>query len=187
MKKIVALALSVMMLLTCAAAFAEAAEKQTVTMAGAFSVSYDKLPEYYTLTKVQDDEMRFTALIESSDETKPAMILDICFNDAWSGIDTLADATEQDILEVEQDFYLVTEMDEGDLTFSEAETGMGTKLLVAMDKYGTLGAVYCIYKGHEIEIDIFPGAAGNPVTEEDVQTVIQFLTDIEFKPVEAAQ
>lgn len=187
MKKIVIMALSVMMLLTCAAAFAETAEKQTITMAGAFSISYDKLPEYYTMETVQDDALKFTAVIRSTDETRPAMILNISFSDEWSGIDTLADATEQDMLELQDDFYLVTEMDEGDLEFSEAETGMGTKLLIAKDKYGTLGAVYCIYKSHEIEIDIFPGTAGNPVTENDIQTVIQFLTDIEFTPVDTAQ
>ena len=187
MKKIIVLALSVMMLLTCAAAYAGEAEKQSVTMAGAFSISYDKLPEYYTLEKVHDDELQFTALIRSTDAAKPNMILDISFSDEWAGIDTLADVTEQDILELQEDFYRVTELDAGDLVFSDAETGMGTKLMVARDKDGSMGAVYCIYKGHEVEIDLFPGAAGNPVTEEDIQTVIRFLTDIEFTPLEAAQ
>ena len=113
MKKIIVLALSVMMLLTCAAAYAGEAEKQSVTMAGAFSISYDKLPEYYTLEKVHDDELQFTALIRSTDAAKPAMILDIAFSDEWAGIDTLADVTEQDILEIQEDFYRVTELDAG--------------------------------------------------------------------------
>ena len=47
MKKIIALALSLMMLLGCVSALAEAAEKDTITMVGAFTVTYDKLPADY--------------------------------------------------------------------------------------------------------------------------------------------
>lgn len=187
MKKIIALALSLIMILTCAAAFAEAAEKQAITMAGAFTVSYDKLPEYYSMSKLSNDTYEFEALLESGDADKPLMYLSIAFNDQWADIKTMADLTEEDLEAIKEDFYKVTELNDGDLVFSDAVTGAGTKLLVTKDKDGMAGAVYSIYMGYEIEIDIFPGTAEKPVTEEDIQKVIQFLTDIEFTAAEAAQ
>ena len=187
MKKIIALTLSLMMLLTCAVVFAEAAEKQSITMTGAFSISYDKLPEYYAMQKLSDNKMEFTALLSSTDAAKPQLYLSIKFDDQWSEANTLEDITEEEMLALKDSFYRVSELDEGDLLFTEAETGMGTKLLVVRDVNGSAGAVFCIYMSHEVEIDLFPGAAGNPVTEEDLQAVIQFITDIEFTPVEAAK
>ena len=180
MKKIIALALSLIMILTCAAAFAETAEKEAITMAGAFTVSYSKLPEYYTMIKLADSSDNFAVMFESADADKPVMYLTIAFNDQWADIKTMADLTEEDLDAIKEDFYKVTELNDGDLVFSDAVTGAGTKLLVTRDKDGTAGAVYCIYMGFEIEIDMFPGSAGKSVTEEDIQKVIQFLTDIEF-------
>jgi hypothetical protein len=187
MKKIIALALSLIMLLTCAAAFAETAEKETLTMAGAFSITYDKIPEYYSMRKIADNDSDFLAILESNDADKPLIILTIAFNDQWSHVKTLADATEEEILAVQEDFYRVTELNDGDLIFSFSETGLGTKLMIARDKDGMAGAVYCIYMGHELEIDLYPGSAGKAVTDAEIQTVIQFLTDLEFTPVQVAQ
>lgn len=187
MKKIIALALSLMMLLTCAAAFAEAADKQTVTMTGSFSVKYNKLPEYYTMKVLHQDENTFAAEIESSDASKPILVLSMAYSDEWAEVKTLADASEEDIAAVKDDFYAVTELDEGDLIFDYAETGLGTKLLVARSKDGEAGAIYCIYMGYEIEVDMFPGADKKPITDDDLKTVITFLTDIEFTPAEEAK
>jgi len=67
MKKIVALALSLMMALSCVAAFAETAEKestekQTMTMIGAFDIRYDPLPEYYDMVVENNDEISYVAV-----------------------------------------------------------------------------------------------------------------------------
>ena len=184
MKKIVALALSLMMMLGCVSAFAETAEKETITMMGAFTITYDKLPEGYTLNVMTDTEMAYAAAITTENTAKPKILLTMAFSDAWDGVDTLDDATENDIAAVKQDFYDVSELDEGDLTFEDAKTGLGTPVLVVRTAGNTVAAVYTIYMSHEIEVDIFPGdTEEGGVTEEDIQTVLSFLTNVEFTPL----
>lgn len=187
MKKIIALALSLMMLLGCVSAVAETAEKQTITMMDAFTVTYDKLPEGYTMNVQADTPMGFAAVIVSEDATKPQIVLSMAFSDAWYGVNSLTDATEDDIAAVKQDFYDVTEMNDGDITFEDAQTGLGTPLLIAKGANGAFAAVYTIYMSHEIEVDIFPGSqATDGVTDEDVARMVQFLTDVEFTPIAPA-
>jgi uncharacterized protein YcfL len=183
MKKIVALFLSLMMLAGCAA-LAETAEKETLTMQGAFDIKYSKLPDYYTMDVKTDTEMEFTARIHSEDASKPTLDLIVCFNDEWYGVDSLAQATEEDLQAVQQDFYDVMELDDGDLTFTDGQTGLGTPLMIVKEKEGAFAAVYSIYLSHEIEVDIFPHDEGGTVTDADVDAVIAFLTDVEFVPVE---
>ena len=183
MKKILALALSLMMLLTCAAAFAENAEKETLTMLGSFEIKYNKLPEYYSMQTLTNTDMQYEASITSSDAAKPTLYLTIAFSDEWDGVNTLADATEEDLAAVKESFYEVSEMNEGDILFEDAKTGLGTPVLVAKAADGAFGAIYTIYLSHEIEVDIFPGADAAGVTEEDVNTVLAFLTDVDFQPL----
>jgi len=184
MKKIIALALSLMMLLGCVSALAETAEKETLTMMGAFTIKYNKLPDYYKMTVVENTEMDYRAIINPSEAGKPVLELLISFSDEWNGVNTWADATEDDVAAVKQDFYDVTEQDDGDITFEDAKTGLGTPVLVAKAADGSFGAIYTIYMSHEIEVDIFPGTGAEAVTDEDVNTVLAFLTDIDFVPAE---
>ena len=74
------------------------------------------------------------------------MILYMCFNDAWEGVKTLADATEEDMEAVKQDFYEVLEFDDGDLTFEDAKTGEGTPVLIVKSVDGDFGAAYVVYR-----------------------------------------
>ena len=154
MKKIIALALSLMLLLGCVSALAEAADKQTITMLGAFTITTDKLPEGYTLNVVKNSEMEYEALIASPEAGKPYYVLLMNFSDEWADVDSLANATEEDMAAVKDSFYEVTEMDDGDITFEDGVTGEGTPLLIAKASDGSFGAVYAIYKSHEIEVDI---------------------------------
>ena len=177
MKKIIALALSLMMLLGCVSALAEAAEKDTITMVGAFTVTY-------AMTVVTDTEMEYEAIFTSEDAKKPMIDLLMCFSDEWSGVETWADATPEDVEAVKESFYEVTEMDDGDITFEDSTTGKGTPILIAKGADGSFAAAYTIFKSHEIELDIFPGEEQEAVTDEDVARIIEFVTDIEFAPVE---
>ena len=185
MKKIIALALSLMLLLGCVSAPAETAEeKDTITMLGAFSIKHNKLPEGYSMYVLRNDDMEYQATISSADPEKPTYMLTIAFNDEWEGIDTLAQATEADIAAVKDDFYKVLEMDEGEITCEEGQNGLGTPVLIAKGPNGSFGAVYTIYMSHEIEVDIFYTADDKAVTDDDINTVLTFLTDVEFTPVE---
>ena len=186
MKKIIALALSLMLLLGCVSALAESDQKGSVTMLGAFTIEYDQIPDGYTLSRpTKNSEMEYEAMIQSPEAGKPNMILYMAFNDEWEGVETLADATEEDIEAVKQDFYDVLEFDDGDLIFEDGQTGEGTKLLIVKSVDGDFGAVYAIYKGHEIEIDIYPDLeAGEKVTDELFAALNTFLTNVKFTPVE---
>ncbi len=180
MKKIIALALSLMMVLTCAAVLAETAEKSSLTMMGSFTIEYDKIPEYYRMSILNNSEEEFRALFTPTDATKPILDLYMAFNDEWYGVNTLADATEEDIIAVKDDFYQVIEADDGDLVFSDVQTGEGTRVLKMLANDGSIGALYCIFNSHEIEIDLLPGTDGEPVTDEEVDALLSFLTDIKF-------
>ena len=89
---------------------------------------------------------------------------------------------------MKQDFYDVTELDDGDITFEDAQTSMGTPLLIARAAGGACASVYTIYMSHEIEVIVTPGAEQTSgVTDEDVATIVNFLTDAEFTPLTAAK
>ena len=184
MKKIIALALSLMLLLGCVSALAEAADKQTITMLGAFTITTDKLPEGYKVNVFKNSEMEYEALITSPEAGKPDYILQMYFNDEWDGVNTLDDVSEEDMKAIKDDFYEVTELDDGDITFEDAKTGEGTPLLIAKAADGSFGAVYTIYKSHEIEVDFYHAEEENLVTEDEFNTVITFLTNVQFTPVE---
>ncbi len=184
MKKILALALSLMLLLGCVSALAEDAGKQKITMLGAFSITYDKLPEGYTLNIIKNSEMEYEALIASPEAGKPYYVLVMNFNDEWYGVNTLADATEEDMIAVKDSFYEFMELDDGDITFENSQTGEGTPLLIARAVDGSFAAVYTVYMSHEVEVDIYHAEDDVPVTEEEISTVITFLTDVQFTPAE---
>ena len=167
MKKIIALTLSLMLLFGCVSALAEESDqKGSVTMLGAFTIEFDMIPDGYTLSRpTKNSEMEYEA-------------------DEWDGVETLADATEEDIEAVKQSFYDVLEFDDGDLIFEDGRTGEGTKLLIVKSKDGDFGAVYAIYKGHEIEIDIYPEGEEDKVTDELFAALNTFLTNVKFVSVE---
>ncbi len=185
MKKIIALTLSLMLLLGCVSALAESAEKGSVTMLGAFTIEYDQIPDGYKLSRpTKNSEMEYEAMIQSPEAGKPNMILFMAFNDEWDGVETLADATKEDIAAVKQDFYDVLEFDDGDLIFEDGQTGEGTSLLIVKSVDGDFGAVYTIYKGHEIEIDIYPEGEEDKVTDELINSLVTFVTNVKFIPAE---
>ena len=187
MKKIIALSLSLMLLLGCVSALAEEESDQrgSVTMLGAFTIEFNLIPDGYTLSRpTKNSEMEYEAMIQSPEAGKPNMILYMAFNDAWDGVETLADATEQDMEEVKQSFYDVLEFDDGDLSFEEGKTGEGTPLMIVKSVDGDFGAVYTVYKGHEIEIDIYPEGEEDKVTDELFAALNTFLTNVKFTPVE---
>ncbi len=180
MKKIIALALSLLMVLGCVSAMAETADKEVVTMMGAFSIETDKVPEYYKMEVLVDTEMEFMAELTSEDPAKPLLVLVMSFSDEWAGYESLADASEEDMIAVKDSFYEVTELDEGSFEFRDATTGEGTPVLIARANDGSVGALYTVFKSHEIEIDLFPGEDEEPVTDEEIDTLLSFLTDMKF-------
>lgn len=184
MKKIIALALSLMLLIGCVSALAEAADKHTITMLGAFTITTDKLPEGYKMNVIKNSQMKYEALITSAEAGKPYYVLVMNFSDEWDGVKTLDDGSEDDIREVKESFYEVMELDDGDITFEDGKTGEGTPLLIARTVDGSFGAVYAIYNSHEIEVDIYHAEENEPVTDAEIDAVVAFLTSVQFTPIE---
>ena len=184
MKKIIILALSLMLLLGCTFSGAETVEQSKLTMLGGFSVKYPKLPDYYTFTVEENNDMSYQAMIIPKETGKPILLLRMAFNDEWDGVNSLADATQEDMTVLKADFYTVTELDYGEIVFEDSQTNTGIPVLIARAADGSFGAIYTIYMSHEIEIDIFPNAGLEGVSEENIQTVLAFLNDVEFIPIE---
>ncbi len=65
-------------------------------------------------------------------------------------------------------------------TFEELKTGEGTPVLVVKTVDGAVAAAYTIYKSHEIEIVMYHEDEKLSVTDEEVKTVIDFLTNVKF-------
>ena len=183
MKKIIALALSLMLLLGCVSAVAESEKKESITMLGAFSIRYDKLPEGYQMNVIANSDMEYEALITTAEAGKPDYVLVMNFSDEWDGVASLAEATEEDMESVKESFYEVTELDDGDIVFEDGKTGLGTPLLIAKDVNGSFASIYSIYMSHEIEVIMYP-EEGSAITDADIERAVAFLTDVEFAPLE---
>ena len=78
--------------------------------------------------------------------------------------------------------------DGDEVTISYTETAHGTKLLVARDSDGFVDIVafITVYEGYMIEFDMTTGSqASGPLTDEQIQMCIDFLSDLDFIPEEA--
>ena len=183
MKKIIALVLSLVMLLACAAATAEAEKDSmgTLKVNKAFDIRYSALPNDYTLFFYQQNDMTIIANIKSTQKDLPQMGLVIAFNDEWAGTERLNDVSEEDLQAIKDSF---SDEYEEQLTFDMKETAAGTKLLTVMTPGGQDAYVYTIYKDHEIEMHIVPGEEQTALGEADLDRVVAFLSDVDFVPVE---
>ena len=77
-----------------------------------------------------------------------------------------------------------TEMNE--VEFFDAETAAGTRLLVARETGSDedFVSILTIYKGYSVEFDLFPNpnAAVQELTDAQIRTGIDFLSDLDFIP-----
>ena len=182
MRKIIALVLSLVMLLTCAAAVAET-EKESMGVLKvnkAFDIRYSALPNDYELSIYQQNDMTIIANIKTPQEDLPRMGLVIAYNDEWADTERLNDISEDDLQSIRDSFSKEYE----DLTFDIRETAAGTKLLTVTVPGGQDAYVYTIYKGHEIEIHLIPGKEQESLADSDLDRVVTFLSDMDFIPVE---
>lgn len=182
MKRIIALALSLVILLACAAAAAET-EKESMGILKvnkAFDIRYSALPNEYKLSILQQNDMTIIAHIKSPRTNIPQMDLVIAFNDGWAETERLNDVSEEDLQAIRDSFIEEYE----NLDFDIRETAAGTHLLTVTVPGGQDAYVYTIYKGHEIEIHLYPGKEQGTLTDVDIERVVAFLSDMDFVPVE---
>ncbi len=175
MKRIAALAMSLIMILCAVCAFAEEIGKTEIGMlkvGEAFSIQ-GKMPEGYSYMPVRETELNMVGIL-SAGEGKPVVTVSIGFNEEYAGIGRFNDVDEATVEEIRESFREAGE----DLTFEDLETAYGTRLLkVAGDGFVD---IYTIYKGYEMEFVL----TGDALTEADVRMLVDFISDMDFVAVE---
>ena len=145
-----------------------------------------RLPEGYTLQTVNMRGDKIVASLLSEDMTKPEMYLTVAYDETYGEVERMNDMTDEELAVLERTF---TEMDQVEILYRE--TGYGTKVLVARENGSDTDFIdiLAIYKGYFIEFKMMPSAsvADQTLTDAQLQTCIDFLTDVDFNPVEKAQ
>lgn len=182
MKKTLAILLTLALLLGCATAVAETAEKTylaTVDMNGAFMLQCD-LPEGYKLREIESTNANYVAMFTAGDN-RPMLTLSIAYNELYSNVARLNDLSAEDLARIEGTFDLEEEVE-----ISYTETAYGTKLMMVKEVKDAVDFVdfYSIYQGYEIEIvAIAMDDAG--LTDAQIQMIVNFLSELDFVPSES--
>ena len=150
-----------------------------LTVNGEFALQC-KLPEGYEIQVVNMRNTKVVASITSKDTSKPVMYLSIAYNELYSNVDRLNDLNAEDLKALENTF---TEMNQVDITYRE--TAYGTKLMVVKETGNDTDFVdfFTIYKGYNVEFNVTPGEGAKELTNEQIKTCIDFLTELDFVEV----
>ncbi len=140
-----------------------------------------KIPADYSIQVTNTWGENIVASILSDNITKPQMILAVVYDELYGDVERMNDMSDEDLAVLEASFA------ENNVDISYRETGLGTKLLVARE----IGAaedfvtILSVYKGYLVEFTMKPSskAAIKVLTEEQIQTAIDFLTDVTFNPI----
>ena len=183
MKKTLAILLIAALLLGCAAAVAETAEKTylaTVNMGGAFELQC-ALPEGYIISEPESSENAYIATF-AADDDRPILVLSIAYNELYSDVARLNDLDAEALAQIEDSFRA-----EDDVTISYTETAYGTKLMMVQEANGSVDFVdfYSIYLGYEIEI-VVVAMNENGLTDDQIQMAVDFLSSLDFVAVDNA-
>ena len=154
----------------------------TLNVNGAFDLSC-KLPEGYSLQVVNMKGSKIVASVLPADMTRPQMYLSIAYDETYGAVERMNDLTAEDLAILE-----ATYQDMNQVEISYKETGHGTKLLIARETGSDTDFVdiLAIYKGYFIEFNMTPNpkAATQTLTDAQIQMCVDFLTDLDFVPVQ---
>lgn len=153
-----------------------------LTVNGEFDLTC-KLPADYKLQVVNAKGEKIVASVLSDDMTKPQMYLSIAYDEMYGEVERMNDMSAEELAVLEESFI---EMNQVEISYRE--TGLGTKLLVARETGSDTDFVdiLAIYKGYLVEFNMTPNpkAASQTLTEEQVQMCIDFLTNVDFNPIQ---
>ena len=172
MKRIIALALSLMLIMCVTAGLAE--EKTELGSVEAFSIQ-SIIPEGYTYSLITSSGLNLIGVL-SGEEGKPTVTFSIAYNEEYTGVERFNDVDEETVQAIKDSF-----MDMDDVVFEDLETAYGTRLLKVTQANRSFADIYSIYKGYETE---FVVAAQGEVTDEDIQMLVQFISDMDFIAVQ---
>ena len=187
MKKIIAMLLCLVLLGSCAAVAetAETESKPILGMLGGYVIKY-VTPENYQFSIISSDNNTITALGAGAAD-QPTITLNIAFNELYIGEDgkglRLNDVSEEDLAMIRESFEENTEVK----SFEDAETAFGTRVLIVKGLIGDreYADVYSIYHGYEVEavVTAASGAEDQKLTDEQVQMLIDFFSNMDFEMV----
>ena len=183
MKKIIAILLSLALLLGCAAATAEeSVEKENFGIIRANGVFTLKgiLPEGYKIVPFEMSDDAILSWITCDDPTRPTMVMSIGFDETYADVERMNDLEVEDLEVLEKSFTLTDPY----ANISYEETAYGTRLMICrtVSDYTDYLDIISIYKGYFVEFVMMPGE-GVPeqkLTDEEIETCIKFLSDMEF-------
>ena len=178
MKKIIALALSLTLILCAVSALAEETAEKTrlgsLKVGEAFTIQ-SKVPENYTFSVLTATELNLVGQLEG-EEGKPTVFVSIAYNDEYEGVERFNDVDEATVQGIRESFQYMD-----DVAFEDLETAYGTRLLKVTQADKKLADIYTIYKGYELEFVI---TAQGEVEDADIQMLVDFISDMDFVPAE---
>ena len=172
MKKMIALFLSLLMLMSMTGAMAsevistiELTEKVDIQM---------ELPEGYTAMKQRLDSVLYAG-IYTNDENKPQFTLSIAYSDLTYAVPEIVLTSEEEIEQAKQ----IIGMDFADPTYTVEATTHGTKFLVINENGAEEDYAHLVtnYQGYFIQMYI-NAAEGAEVTDEDIATALAILSSL---------
>lgn len=147
---------------------------------GAFDLQC-KIPDGYTLQVMTSQTTRIIASLIAEDPQKPQMVLTIIFDETYADVDRMNDMSDEQIEALKGTFTALSEIE-----FSDAQTGEGTRLLIAKESGPDEDyvSILTVYKGYLVEFVLTPNpaAADQTLVDDQIQKCIDFLTDLQFVP-----
>ena len=183
MKRLLAVLVCMMLALGCALAGAEGAQKEdytVVTVNGAFNIR-GITPEGYTMSSVEIDDPTMIVWFTPDDPAKPSLILIISFLEEYAGVERLNDLNDQEMMSLVEKDPDVSE----DIQIMETDYGTKVMILRARNPQDDFASFVTLYKGYEVGLNLFPGAASDgTLTDEQISRAMKFLSDLDFVPIE---
>ncbi len=181
MKKMLSLILCALLTLSCCISLSEGVQEiGSVNVNGSYILTA-KLPDGYTLKMNAEKEGYLQGELTTEDVLKPQMRFSIAADETYADLERMNDMSEEDLAVLESSFEAGSEISYG-------ETSEGTKLMIVRSTIDSREymAIVTYYRGFMIEFDLFAGPDGK-LTDEQEKTAIDFLSDMQFVPVEAKQ
>ena len=176
MKKIIALALALALVLCATAVLAEETAEKTrlgsLNVGEAFTIQ-SKVPESYTFKPLVSTELNMIGEL-SAGEGKPTVYISIAYNEEYNGVERFNDVDEATVEQIKDSFRYMDEV-----AFEDLETAYGTRLLKVTQADKSFVDIYTIYKSYELE---FVLTAPGEVQDADVQMLVDFISDMDFVP-----
>ena len=140
-----------------------------------------KIPEGYKLHVISAQNARIIATLAAEDESRPQMLLTIAFDEMFANKERMNELSDEEIETLKASF---TDMNE--VEFTEGKTAAGTKLLITKETGSDADfvSIISLYKGYSVEFVLSPNpkAAEQKLTDEQIQTGIDFLSNLDFIP-----